>query len=514
MPASGGEKQKEGSLHDSGEDTEDDESEILEESPCGRWQKRRVKVEQRDVPGIDAAYLAMDTEEGREVVWNEVQFSARRDYKAQEEKIAVVFDNLIQLDHPNIVKFYKYWADTKSEKPRVIFITEYMSSGSLKQFLKRVKKEMQGINMQEKSWKSWKRWTTQILSALSYLHSCEIPIVHGNLTTDTIFIQHNGLIKIGCVAPDAINNHVKTFREEQKNMHYLAPEYSVNQEKVTIGVDIYAFGICALEMAVVDIQGNGESKKKCISREAVLQAVEGLKDVYQKDFIRKCLSDQTRRPTARELLLHQVLFEVHSLKLLAAHCIVNTESIAAEVESEVKELTERQLGERVVASISHSDGREGVQWKLSQVPALELEKFLEDVENGVYPLTAFALPRPQPTKKNRPQSPEMAESVKSETPEPSDVESRHIQEMNCNVKSGQDDLYQLEIHLRMDDKMRRELSCEISKDDKPQDLADELVDFGFINQSDRDQISSMIEERLHNFQSGQFPTTAAAVRAT
>lgn len=63
---------------------------------------------------------------------------------------------------------------------------------------------------------------------------------------------------------------------------FLLNLFTVNQEKVTIGVDIYAFGICALEMAVVDIQGNGESKKKCISREAVLQAVEGLKDVYQK----------------------------------------------------------------------------------------------------------------------------------------------------------------------------------------------------------------------------------------
>ena len=31
----------------------------------------------------------------------------------------------------------------------------------------------------------------------SYLHTRDPPIVHGNLTTDTIFIQHNGLIKIG-----------------------------------------------------------------------------------------------------------------------------------------------------------------------------------------------------------------------------------------------------------------------------------------------------------------------------
>jgi nuclear receptor-binding protein len=36
------------------------------------------------VPGIDKAFLAMDTEEGVEVVWNEVQFSQRKSYKAQE----------------------------------------------------------------------------------------------------------------------------------------------------------------------------------------------------------------------------------------------------------------------------------------------------------------------------------------------------------------------------------------------------------------------------------------------
>ena len=37
-------------------------------------------------------------------------------------------------------------------------------------------------------------WLT---SFYSYLHSCEPPIIHGNLACDTIFIQHNGLIKIG-----------------------------------------------------------------------------------------------------------------------------------------------------------------------------------------------------------------------------------------------------------------------------------------------------------------------------
>ena len=30
----------------------------------------------------------------------------------------------------------------------------------------------------------------------SYLHTCDPPIVHGNLTCDTIFIQHNGLVSV------------------------------------------------------------------------------------------------------------------------------------------------------------------------------------------------------------------------------------------------------------------------------------------------------------------------------
>lgn len=77
------------------------------------------QVEQRDVPGIDSAYLAMDTEEGVEVVWNEVQFSERKNFKAQEDKIQYVFENLTQLEHPNIVKFHRYWTDTHNDKPRV-----------------------------------------------------------------------------------------------------------------------------------------------------------------------------------------------------------------------------------------------------------------------------------------------------------------------------------------------------------------------------------------------------------
>ena len=39
-----------------------------------------------------------------------------------QEKLKQVFDNLIQLDHANLVKFHKYWTDTKGDKRRVSIV--------------------------------------------------------------------------------------------------------------------------------------------------------------------------------------------------------------------------------------------------------------------------------------------------------------------------------------------------------------------------------------------------------
>lgn len=474
----------------SGEDSED-ESEVLEESPCGRWLKRREEVEQRDVPGIDSAYLAMDTEEGFEVVWNEVQFSERKNFKAQEEKIQQVFENLTQLEHPNIVKFHKYWTDTHNEKPRVIFITEYMSSGSLKQFLKRTKRNVKKLPLQ-----AWKRWCTQILSALNYLHSCSPPIIHGNLTCDTIFIQHNGLVKIGSVAPDTIHHHVKTCRENMKNMHFIAPDYGAN---LSPAVDMYSFGMCALEMAALEIQGNGDSGT-LVTEEHIRRTIDSLDDPQQKDLISKCLAqDGANRPSARELLFHPLLFEVHSLKLLAADAWVNATVNTAETITD--EVVQRiPPNDKVLAEIRHP-GKDPITFTMEDTSVTEkLEKFVEDVKYGIYPLTAYKSRQQAPIRPKRPVSPAevTSESVKSASPEPVDFEARRVVNMMCNIKpkeSSQDLL--MTILLRMDDKMNRQLTCHVSDIDNSLVLAEELVHFGFINEADKEKISMLIEEALH-----------------
>ena len=66
------------------------------------------------MPGVDTAYLAMDSEEGVEVVWNEAQFSTTKKFKAQEDKLKNVFEALTLIDHPNIVRFHRYWTDPGS----------------------------------------------------------------------------------------------------------------------------------------------------------------------------------------------------------------------------------------------------------------------------------------------------------------------------------------------------------------------------------------------------------------
>jgi len=481
------------------EDSED-EDEFLEYSPCGTITKLRQQVKQQAVPGIDSSFMAMDTENGVEVVWNEVRFSENKNCRKYRARISSIFESLQAIDHPNIVGFYKYWFDNPDDnKPRVNFITEYMSSGSMKHFLKRTR-----ASKKKMAFESWKRWCRQFLWALSYFHSSSPPIIHGNLTCDSMFIQHNGLLKIGSAAPDVIHQHVKTVRPGAylKNAHFMAPE-EMTRTKVderTSKSDIYSFGMCALEIAALEIQGNGDSGTQ-VTPENIRNTIEGLEHEAQKDFIRACLRlEPGERPTARQLLLNPVLFEVPTLKLLAAHAVVNDPNISPED----AEVYCNLRADQVIAEMIWQDGRPPTQLRVQDVTSAEnIGKFVEDVRVGIYPLTAYSPPEPPPISQMRASSPDTAESIHSDTPEPSEREGRKVVTMMCELKAdptpspAMDDCsLTLVLFLRLDDKTNRQLTCRLAPEESGSLLTDELVKYGLVNEGNRDELTALIDGRL------------------
>ncbi|CEF68066.1 Nuclear receptor-binding protein homolog [Strongyloides ratti] len=359
-------------------ETDDNNVDIVEESPNGRWVKRTEKVNQRDIPG-------------NEVVWNEVLFSGCKNFKQKQHIIRQIFDNLAQLRHANLVRFHDHWTDGTEEKPRIVFITEYMSSGCMARFLHRTRV----LNNSGLSIKSWKAWCTQILSALNYLHSCLPSVVHGNLNINTIFFQQNGKIKIGGVTPHDVKLMLNSLQNNVKYLHYLSPEYHQNKES-TIESDIYSFGICALEMAIhkglIDFARslNPDISTPVIDQEVIQKALDQLEDEQQKDFIKSCLKENPKeRESVRKLLFHPILFKIHQLKLLAAHKIVKLH-LNEDLPSEYFQIVDP---DRIAATSKFREMSYGDVAACQQ----DLEKFIKDVKNDVYPMTTFPTFE-QPTK--------------------------------------------------------------------------------------------------------------------
>ncbi|KAL4605025.1 nuclear receptor-binding protein 2-like isoform X1 [Arapaima gigas] len=293
------------------------------------------------------------------------------------------------------------------------------------------------------------------------------------------------------VFPEAsVHGTVRQHRDEQRNLHFFSPEYGSGEDDYAI--DIFSFGICALEMAVLEIQANGDS---VVSQEAITSAGQSLEDPLMREFTQSCVQHEAKlRPTAHDLLFHRVLFEVHSLKLLAAHCLISNQYLLPD--NCVEEKTKSFDPNAIMAEIEHRD-RPGVQLKYSHVSPLELDKFLEDVKNGIYPLMNFASARPHPIPRTLSLSQENVETVKTPTPEPQEVETRKVVQMQCNMESNEEGTKtHLSLLLKMDDKLIRQLSCDILPTESSKDLASELVHYAFISEEDSEKLAEFLEDAL------------------
>ncbi|NXC75724.1 NRBP2 protein, partial [Anhinga anhinga] len=385
-------------------------------------------VNQGNMPGIQSTFLAMDTEEGVEVVWNELLFTDKKAFKAHEEKIKTMFEQLVLVDHPNIVKLHKYWLDVKDSKARVIFITEYVSSGSLKQFLKKTKKNHKAMNARVRNYEKMcarvgeagmSRGVGRGRSGVG--RGERRGVRRGAWAEASVGMRQGAGGCSQCERVVACTSGLMWFW------------LGFAEKADGTAVDIFSFGMCALEMAVLEIQTNGDTR---VSEEAIMRARHSVDDPNMREFILSCLTlNPDKRPTANNLLFHRVLFEVHSLKLLAAHCFINNQYLMPEnvVEEKIKELDLNM----VMAEIRR-EGRPGAQWRYSEVSFLELDKFLEDVRNGIYPLMNFAVSRPHALPRALSQPQEDPQKAKTPTPEPFDVETRKVVQMQCNMELNED----------------------------------------------------------------------------
>jgi WNK lysine deficient protein kinase len=168
--------------NENGEIPQQMQSKIVEKSPAERYIRFKEKLGSGAYKDV---YRAYDTIEGIEVAWNVVKLSGVP--KVERVRIVNEVRLLERLHHPNIISFHGSWVNRETE--RVIFVTEILSSGTLKSFVQKV---------QLIRWKIFKRWAIQILKGLEYLHSQDPPIIHRDLKCDNIFINGtSGDLRIG-----------------------------------------------------------------------------------------------------------------------------------------------------------------------------------------------------------------------------------------------------------------------------------------------------------------------------
>uniref|UniRef100_A0A4W4HLY8 Serine/threonine-protein kinase WNK3 n=1 Tax=Electrophorus electricus TaxID=8005 RepID=A0A4W4HLY8_ELEEL len=229
FPGSGGPQGKERER----EQEEEAEMKAVATSPSGRFLKFDIELGRG---AFKTVYKGLDTETWVEVAWCELQ--DRKLTKAEQQRFREEAEMLKGLQHPNIVRFYDSWESALRGKKCIVLVTELMTSGTLKTYLKRFKV------MKPKVLRSWCR---QILKGLHFLHTRTPPIVHRDLKCDNIFITGpTGSVKIGDLGLATLMR-TSFAKSVIGTPEFMAPE--MYEEHYDESVDVYAFGMCMLEMA-------------------------------------------------------------------------------------------------------------------------------------------------------------------------------------------------------------------------------------------------------------------------
>ncbi|CAF95633.1 unnamed protein product, partial [Tetraodon nigroviridis] len=243
------------------------------------------------------------------------------------------------LQHPNIVRFFDSWKSTVRGHKCTILVTELMTSGTLKTALTWVLVSRYLRRFRQMKLKLLQRWSFQVLKGLQFLHSRCPPILHRDLKCDNIFITGpSASVKIGDLGLATLKkaSFVKSVIGREAAVaavdapallllrtpcrcrllsgtpEFMAPE--MYEEKYDEAVDVYAFGMCILEMATSEYPYS-----ECQNAAQIYRKVtKGIKpdSFYQvkvpelKEIIEGCIRTRScERFTIQDLLDHRFFQE-------------------------------------------------------------------------------------------------------------------------------------------------------------------------------------------------------------
>ncbi|XP_027488710.1 serine/threonine-protein kinase WNK3-like, partial [Corapipo altera] len=213
------------------------------------------------------------------------------------------------LQHPNIVRFYDSWESTLRGKKCIVLVTELMTSGTLKTYLKRFKV------MKPKVLRSWCR---QILKGLQFLHTRTPPIIHRDLKCDNIFITGpTGSVKIGDLGLATLMR-TSFAKSVIGTPEFMAPE--MYEERYDESVDVYAFGMCLLEMGTSEYPYSECHNAAQIYRKVTSgikpASLHKVRDPEVKELIEGCIrQNRDERLSIRDLLAHSFFAEDTGLRV-------------------------------------------------------------------------------------------------------------------------------------------------------------------------------------------------------
>ncbi|XP_013927347.1 PREDICTED: serine/threonine-protein kinase WNK3 [Thamnophis sirtalis] len=283
---------------------EEAEMKAVATSPGGRFLKFDIELGRG---AFKTVFKGLDTETWVEVAWCELQ--DRKLTKAEQQRFKEEAEMLKGLQHPNIVRFYDSWESTVKGKKCIVLVTELMTSGTLKTYLKRFKL------MKPKVLRSWCR---QILKGLHFLHTRTPPIIHRDLKCDNIFITGpTGSVKIGDLGLATLMR-TSFAKSVIGTPEFMAPE--MYEEHYDESVDVYAFGMCMLEMATSEYPYS-----ECQNAAQIYRKVtSGIKpasfnkvtDPEVKEIIECCIQqNKSERLSIKDLLNHAFFAEDTGLRV-------------------------------------------------------------------------------------------------------------------------------------------------------------------------------------------------------